>query len=90
MGKYFNKVMNKMCSYVSVEWEDIDPKKPGWYSEHTWTSKQSNHFREWFIKYLMDNSKARKEIMNYPIKNKKIITLLVDRFMLDYSWKTNG
>lgn len=85
--KHLNKIMDKMCSYVGVKFKDIDPKKPNWFLKYSWTLEQEDDFRKYFIKYLMDSAEARKEIMETPIKNKKVISGLVEFFILVYGWK---
>lgn len=88
MGKYFEKIMEKMCSYVDVKWKDINPKKEKWYMEYSWTAEQLNDFENWFIDYLYNNSEARKEILTSGKRKitKKQITKAVDEFLLNYGW----
>jgi len=87
MGKHFNKVMNKMCSYVGVKFKDINPKKENWFLEYSWTDEQEADFVKWFVDYLYSSSEARREIMTYPIKDKKMIIRMVLMFILNYGWR---
>jgi hypothetical protein len=81
------EILKKMCKVINVKFEDVDFTKPQWYLTHTWTEKQEKEFRKWLEDYLYTNSKARKEVMNFPIKNKEAIRRTISWFILDYGWK---
>lgn len=86
-NKHLTKIMKKMFSYVKEKYTPEYCKKPEWFMKHTWTEKQENSFNDWMVEYLYNNKEAREEIMEHPIKNKKIIKELVSWFILDYGWK---
>lgn len=92
MGKHFNKVFREMCKRVGADWKKINPKKPDWFLEYSWTEEEQNNFKEWMIDYLYNNSEAREEIMEVAIKNKEIIKKLSTMFVFNYGWriKDNG
>jgi len=85
--KPINRVIKKMCDVINVNYKDIDTMKEGWFNEYTWTAEQEEEFRVWFESYLYKSAEARREIMEHPIKNKKIINKLVTQFIFNYGWE---
>lgn len=62
-------------------------KKPEWYTATSWTIQRQDTFKSWMINYLMNNKDARFEIMAYPRKDKKLITKVVNEFIIWYGWR---
>jgi len=87
MGRYLNVVMREMCKRVGADFKKINPKKEGWYLTYSWTIEQEEKFKEWFVDYLYKNTKARNEILAFPLKNKKHIERALSWFLLDYGWR---
>lgn len=87
MKKYLSVVLKKMCNIVGTNYKDIDFKEHGWFLKYSWTTEQANEFSMWLEDYLYKNPKARKELLERPIKNKEVIKQAVSWFMLDYSWR---
>ena len=82
-------VLVKMCSYVDVCFDDIDFKKDGWYSEHTWTEEQEKDFCNWLENEISTNNEVRKGITTLPYRpSKKRIKQAVMWFNLMWGWKT--
>ena len=46
---FLNKAFDKMTKMVDAPRDVIDSSKD-WYLEYTWTEKQRQEFKEWFIK----------------------------------------
>jgi hypothetical protein len=86
--RYTKIVLKHMCKIAKVDYDKVNFSKPDWYLKHTITEKDQNKFRDWMIKYLMTNKKAREEIMSIPIKEKKRIERTVNYFILNYGFKT--
>ena len=84
--KHFKKIMTEMAYLVGAEWEDINPKEKDWFKKHSWDSETQQVFRNWFVKYLMDNEEAREEILNINVNNQVLIERAVDNFIFNYGW----
>ena len=84
---YLRKVMKKMCVMINVDMNKIKFHSPNWWTTHTWTEKQQEQFRKWFEDLLYNDSKAREELMDLNIKNKKLIGRAVAWFLLCYGWR---
>jgi hypothetical protein len=70
--------MEKMFSYVDIDYTEEFCKKPFWFHERSWTTKEEESFKDWLVWYLKNNykmtiKKAKKE---------------ADFFLLSYGWKT--
>lgn len=91
MTESMKYVLEKMCSYVNVKYEDVDFKKDNWYWDHLWTIEQEKDFCDWLENELLTNNKVRKELTNLPYRpNKKRVKLAVMMFNLAYGWKTRN
>ena len=87
MPESFKVVLKEMCKRVKAPYTKINFDTPEWYLEYSWTEEEQKDFIEWMVDYLYNNSKARREILSTPIKNKKLITKAVRFFVFDYGWK---
>jgi len=87
MNKYLITILKKMCSVVGADYSKIDFKEAQWFWKYEWSQGQEDKFKEWMIKYLTDNKEARKFMMEYPRKTKKVIKKLVDEFIWNWGWK---
>jgi len=59
---FLSKALDKMFQYVGFEKFDREfSNQEGWYSLRTWTKKQSNEFKDWFIKEYVKTFKAKKQ-----------------------------
>lgn len=87
--KHLRKVMIKMCSYAKpkVSLKNIDTTKEEWYNEYTWTEKQQQSFRKWFVDYLYNDKDARNALLNRNVKSKKYLDMAVLAFIFDYGWR---
>lgn len=81
------KILKEMCKRVKADYSKINFKKRDWFSKHSWTEVEQDKFKEWMVRYLMKNAKARNEVMAYPIKNKEMIEKTVGMFVFNYGWK---
>jgi len=87
MKKHLKIILKKMCKKISVEFEDIDFKKPNWYWDFSWTKEKQDEFKVLLINYLKENKEARKELMVFPSKNKKQLERLANEFLIDWGWR---
>lgn len=81
------RVLKKMCSIAKVDPETVDFKKDGWYSKHTWTEKQQDKFKDWFVDLLVNNPSACCKLYGHRAWNKKWARSAWSWFNLDYGWK---
>ena len=65
---YVTKVLEKMETYSSFDGK-----------ERTWTRKNVELFRKWYVKFLARHPAARKELMNAPDEVSNIPAVL-DRY----------
>ena len=84
---YFNNIITTLCSAVGINTTKFNPKKEGWYNEHTWTLKEQDKFKEWMIAYLLKNDGARKEILQSNINTKFYVKAATNNFILAYGWR---
>jgi hypothetical protein len=87
---HLGAVMDKMCSYVGIKWEDVDPTDKEWYLKHEWTTKEQDEFYDWMVDYLYNNAGARREILdgNSGRKLPKYrLRKAIGWFILSYGWK---
>lgn len=85
--KHKTIIFKRMCRVINIKYKDVNFSKKDWYLEHSWSEKKCNNFQAWLEDYLYKSSAARKELMNVPIKNKKVIKDVVDWFILNYGWR---
>ena len=88
-GKHLTIVLKKMCWLANVDFDKVDFKDHNWYSKHTWGVPQEYCFILWLNGYMYKNAEARKELMEFPFKNKKHIKRFVDFFNMCYGFKIN-
>jgi hypothetical protein len=67
--------------------EDIDKtvKKANWFQKYTWTERQEEKYREWFIDFI---KKDWKGIVERKPTSKKHKEKIADEFLLNYGLKT--
>lgn len=82
-------VLKKMCSYVNVEYEDIDFTKNNWYWEYEWTKEEETDFIEWLTNEIKTNNNIRKELSTLPYRpSKKRCNTFANHFNMMFGWKT--
>jgi hypothetical protein len=82
---YLRVILEKLCSYVNVKYEDIDFNKDNWFWDYEYTKKESEEFIEWLIDYMKGNKSVRKGLMTYPLKT--LVKNFVIQFEANYGWK---
>ena len=87
VNKHLEIILKEMCKRVGANYNDIDFKDKEWYTRHEWLEEEQEDFHKWLVDYLYNNTEARKEILRYPRKNKKLINKAVTWFLFDYGWK---
>ena len=87
-GEHLQIVLRKMCNMVGADADKIDFKSNNWFWQYEWTKDQEQEFVKWLTDYLYQNTKARKEIMEYPIKRKAHCRKVAEFFAWNYGWKT--
>lgn len=88
MGKHLRVILKEMCKRVGAKFEEINFKKQNWFMKFSWTEKEQNEFIDWLTNYLYQNSEARKEVMKFPVKDKKRCKEVAIQFVSFYGWKT--
>ena len=81
---YGYKILQKMCKMVKVPVKVIN--QPEFFRLYSWTEAREQVFSDWMLDYLYTTSKARRELMLCPEKNKKQIRSAVNEFVLNYGW----
>jgi hypothetical protein len=67
------------------DFEDIDFKKPGWFSDYTWTERNQERAKE----QLSNNFKKNwKDVVEHKPTNKKQRDEAADEFIFNYGLKT--
>lgn len=84
---YSEVVMKEMCSRVGTTLDKVNFNNDKWFTKHSWTEEEQDSFKNWLTDYLYKSPGARREIMSYPVKNKKIIRSCSGMFILNYGWK---
>jgi hypothetical protein len=80
------KVIKHMCKMVKGDIKNIDFNNTEWYLTYSWTIETQEKFTKWLINYLYTHIKARKEIMNIPLKDKKYIRKCVSYWLLNFGF----
>lgn len=58
---FAEKAFDKMFQVVGFEkWDKEFTKQSDWYLQRTWTSKQSNDFKKWFLTEIKKDLKLKK------------------------------
>jgi hypothetical protein len=81
------KVIKKMCSMIKGDIKKIDFNNVEWYTTYSWKIETQDKFGRWLVNYLYNTTKARKEIMNIPLKDKKHIKDCVSWWILNFGFK---
>jgi len=78
-----------MCSYVNVEYDDIDFNEDNWYWLYEWTQEEERDFIEWLSNEVKTNNTVRKEISCLPYRpSKSKSKLYAEHFNMMFGWKT--
>lgn len=85
---HLKAIIKEMCKRVKAQFSKIDFKKKNWFMKYEWTEEKQEDFKNWLKNYLKNNSEARREIMEHPTSNNKIIERTINEFCLNYCWKT--
>lgn len=75
-----------MCKYAKINYEKLE-FVGNWYSTNTWTNKQQNAFRTWFVDTIYKDNKFRKGLYACMPKNKKTIRDAWSWFNLAYGFR---
>ena len=87
----WRKVLVKQFSIVGAEDKlpniQFDDITIPWYTLYTWSPAQEDEFSTWLEDELYNNPKLRREIMQFPKKNKKYIKKVVEQYLLMWDFK---
>jgi len=86
-GVHLQQILRQMCYVIGVDPETIDFGQHDWYMQHTWTQEQEQEFKIWLTDYIYNNNEARKEILEFPRKDKKHCEKAASEFLFNYGWK---
>lgn len=87
MTKHLEIILKKMCKMVGANFDKIDFKEQNWFQKYSWTEKQQEEFKQWFITYLKSDKEAREELMCFPSKSKRELDKVWDEFNLNWGWR---
>lgn len=68
-NKTLKEILIEMCNRIQVNYETIDFKKKGWFSDHEWTLAEQDKFKDW-MKSLLEDKKRINDIAKYPTLTK--------------------
>ena len=86
-SKHLKVILKEMCKRVGADYDKVNFKKAEWFMDYRWTDIEQESFMNWLIKYLKNNSEARKEILSMPSQsNKKHLEKCAMMFIFDYGW----
>jgi len=87
---YTYEAIAHMLEIINVskdEYDNININSKDWFMWYEWNDKQQEDYADWLYRKLWGDAKFRKEIMQFPIRKKKIIDNTVWQFILNY-WLT--
>lgn len=84
---YLKIVLEEMCKRVDVDYNSLDFSDDMWYNKYTWTIKECKSFEKWLSDLVYNDTKARNELMRFPIKRRKNCDMLAAEFVFNYGWK---
>ena len=87
MNKDMKKVLNKMCEFVNMKYDDINFEEADWYLKHEWTENASDNFINWLTNYLLEEKEAREFFLSSNTKDKKRLKKAAREFTFNYGWK---
>lgn len=76
-----------MCRRVGTTYDEIDFDANYWYVSCEWTEQEEIMFKKWLSDYIYNNTEARNELMDHPIKRKKYTDSFATWFVFQYGWK---
>ena len=86
MNEELEYILRVMCDYVDADYDNIDFKRPRWYTAHTWTSKNEKRFIDWLTLYLYHEPDARQILMRYPRKKMADCKQVAGLFVFSFGW----
>ncbi len=62
-NKFLTKALNKMFSVVGMKgWDKDFTKQENWFSLKTWTTKQRDQYKKWFMSEIKKDLKLNKKL----------------------------
>ena len=80
-------ILEQMCMKVNANPDNIDFGKQDWFHSFEWYEEQEEEFIEWLADYLYNNKEARKELLRFPSRSKKVMRRAAEQFVFNYGWK---
>lgn len=87
------EMLRKMAEWIQVDPNTIDFGEKDWFLAHAWTRLEQEAYREWLMKWLLEDKKRIDDIANYPSmakRNKKELMKVIDWYLLDFGWRGKG
>lgn len=85
------EALEKMCEIAGHQYHEIDFKdeEDPFYTKYTWSEKQQDVYREWFIQKLIEDKKFRNELSKFPslAKRKETAVKMANEFILNYGFR---
>ncbi len=78
-----------MCSRVGADYDKLpmEDKDVCWFNLYAWTEEDQNDYIKWLTDYLLNNTKARRELMSISTKTKKNCLKFAEQFTSWNGWK---
>lgn len=83
-------ILEKMCTYPGVLFENLDTTSNGWYSKHSWTKTQEHDFMVWLTNYLYENSEALRQLYGVREASLDSCQSKASWFCMNYGWTQEG
>lgn len=81
-------ILKEMCARVGADFDSINfQEESDWYNKYEWTIQECKQFEKWLSDYLYTNTKARNEVMAFPMKRRKSTDRLANEFVFMYGWR---
>lgn len=87
MPKHLSTIFEQMCLIVGANPKEINPLKPDWFTNYSWTAEEQECFKKWLSNYLYYNKSAREAIMVNPVRSRKSCDLAASFFVFSYGWE---
>jgi len=80
-------VLSKMCELADVDIATVDFFDDRWWCKSTMTRKASDDLLKWLTEYLYNDKDARRELVTFSSKNKKMCKEAANAFICWYGFK---
>ena len=89
ISKGMRFVLEKMCTYVDANLDEIDLHEDGWYQQYEWSKEDEEDFTQWLVDKFRNNNNVRKDVTTLPYRPTIArAEMAASWFILYCGWKT--